>query len=66
MNDENVRTASGDSDAIVDVSPRCWRCNRKLGELLTRPWEVTCTRCKATNARGVRDREEGAVASISP
>jgi hypothetical protein len=38
-------------EGIVDVGPRCWRCNRKLGERLARPWEVKCTRCKATNSR---------------
>ena len=43
-------------DGIVDVAPRCWRCDRKLGERLTRPWEVTCTRCKAKNRRGTGDR----------
>jgi phage FluMu protein Com len=32
-----------------DESPRCWRCNRLLAELLTRPWVIVCTRCKAKN-----------------
>lgn len=42
-------------EGTVDVAPRCWRCGRKLGERLTRPWEVTCTRCKARNQRGMKD-----------
>ncbi len=43
---------------LVDVRPRCWRCDRKLGERLTRPWQVRCTRCKAPNGRGVTVSEE--------
>ena len=34
----------------TDQRPRCWRCGRVLAEKLTRPWELKCTRCKATNA----------------
>lgn len=35
--------------AGTDEKPRCWRCNRLLAEMLTRPWLITCTRCKAKN-----------------
>ncbi len=28
---------------------RCWRCNRKLAELVTSPWQIRCVRCKAVN-----------------
>ncbi|MFZ5852309.1 MAG: hypothetical protein ACOYY2_13075 [Actinomycetota bacterium] len=38
--------------AIVDTKPRCWRCSRLLAESVTRPWEIRCTRCKATNQGG--------------
>ena len=37
----------------TDQRPRCWRCRRVLAELLTRPWELKCTRCKAANASPV-------------
>lgn len=37
--------------AQTDEKPRCWRCNRLLAELLTRPWKVTCSRCKAINGK---------------
>lgn len=36
----------------VDENPRCWRCNKLLAESLTRPWSITCPRCKAKNQRG--------------
>lgn len=32
-----------------DGEPRCWRCNRKLAEWVTRPWRIRCGRCKAEN-----------------
>lgn len=32
-----------------DDKPRCWRCNRLLAVLVTRPWMITCSRCKAPN-----------------
>ena len=45
-----------DASPLRDVRPRCahtrhagnlkgQRCGRILGELLTRPWDVRCTRC---------------------
>ena len=34
---------------VADQAPRCWRCDRKLAESLTRPWSITCSRCKAKN-----------------
>lgn len=32
-----------------DAEPRCWRCNRKLAEWVSRPWRIRCSRCKADN-----------------
>jgi len=29
----------------VDTAPRCWRCGRRLADVLTRPWAITCPRC---------------------
>jgi hypothetical protein len=34
----------------TDERPRCWRCRRVLAEYVARPWQVECSRCKATNA----------------
>jgi hypothetical protein len=34
---------------LADVEPRCSRCNKKLAELVARPWTITCVRCKSTN-----------------
>jgi phage FluMu protein Com len=28
---------------------RCWRCNRKLAEIVSSPWRIKCPRCKASN-----------------
>lgn len=33
-----------------DRDPRCWRCKKFLAVLVTRPWEIICARCGATNA----------------
>lgn len=38
--------------AIVDEIPRCWRCNRILAYFATRPWKISCSRCKALNQAG--------------
>ncbi len=35
----------------TDIEPRCWNCGRMLGEELTRPWTLRCTKCKARNRR---------------
>ena len=37
---------------VTDIRPRCQRCGRVLGERLTRPWEVRCSksRCKHYNS----------------
>jgi phage FluMu protein Com len=32
-----------------DTEPRCWRCDKKLAELVSRPWIIVCVRCKARN-----------------
>jgi Zn finger protein HypA/HybF involved in hydrogenase expression len=37
--------------ARTDPAPRCWRCDKALAVFLTRPWQVICPRCKATNKR---------------
>jgi hypothetical protein len=37
--------------AVTDQRPRCWRCNRELAVLLTRPWHLDCPRCHAPNKR---------------
>lgn len=37
--------------ARTEEKPRCWRCNRLLAELVTAPWKIICSRCKAVNAR---------------
>ena len=34
---------------VTDPSPRCWRCDKKFVEYVTRPWHVDCDRCKAVN-----------------
>lgn len=36
-------------NAITDTKPRCTSCNKLLAEQVTRPWKITCSRCKATN-----------------
>ncbi len=28
---------------------RCWRCNRKLAEMVSSPWRIKCSRCKTVN-----------------
>ena len=33
---------------VTDHNPRCWKCDKKLGESVTRPWHIKC-RCKAVN-----------------
>lgn len=30
----------------VDVKPRCPKCRKLLAEAVTRPWAITCGRCK--------------------
>jgi phage FluMu protein Com len=35
--------------SLGDERPRCWRCQRLLAELVTRPWAIRCGRCKALN-----------------
>lgn len=41
----------------TDSGPRCTDCGRKLAELVTRPWVIRCTRCKATNIGFMRHQE---------
>lgn len=40
--------------ATTDEAPRCWRCNRLLALMLTRPWKMSCPRCKALNQDAAR------------
>lgn len=28
---------------------RCWRCDKLLAEMLTKPYIITCPRCKGKN-----------------
>src|SRR5215204_4429309 len=35
--------------SVQDIDVRCWRCRRLLAEQVTRPWCITCPRCKARN-----------------
>jgi len=41
----------------TDEEVRCYRCGRLLAELVSRPWRIRCSRCKATNQSGVVDHE---------
>ena len=34
---------------VTDYRPQCWRCRRTLAGHLSRPWELRCPKCKATN-----------------
>lgn len=31
---------------VIDREPRCLDCGRRLAEYLTRPYSITCPRCK--------------------
>lgn len=48
---------------ISDRQPRCWRCNRKLAELVSRPWDIVCTRCKARNKEERLEHDRGDASS---
>ncbi len=41
--------AVGEGARVTDKEPRCWRCNRVLAHLATRPWSIDCHRCHAQN-----------------
>jgi hypothetical protein len=34
---------------VTDQAPQCWRCKRRLAAYLSRPWELICQKCNATN-----------------
>ena len=60
-----MQSTSGVQTAHVTMGePRCWRCNRKLAELVTSPWMIRCSRCKATN-QGESDREGGSLGAVN-
>jgi phage FluMu protein Com len=35
--------------AVSDADVRCWRCDKLLAELVSRPWRIRCRFCKAVN-----------------
>ena len=45
--------------SIIDYRPRCERCGRVLGEQLTRPWQVRCSKstCKKFNTSPTLENE---------
>jgi hypothetical protein len=46
---QQAQTAAVPSARATDEAPRCWRCGRKLAELVSRPWSIRCRRCHAQN-----------------
>lgn len=36
---------------VTDENVKCWRCERLLAEVVSRPWRIKCGRCKAVNVR---------------
>lgn len=34
---------------VVDVAPRCWRCDKPVQWHAGRPWSVVCKWCGSTN-----------------
>jgi hypothetical protein len=43
--------------AVQETGVRCWRCERLLAEMVTRPWAIRCGRCKARNIGGDKQRD---------
>ncbi len=41
--------AEHEAQKLTDEKPRCWRCNRALAYVVTRPWQIKCSKCNATN-----------------
>ena len=35
----------------ADMAPRCGKCSKRLGSVVSRPWEIPCGRCKTINRR---------------
>lgn len=53
MSEPPVDTSSAYGRQVVtDEKPRCWRCNRVLAWMVTRPWAIKCGRCRAENRQG--------------
>jgi hypothetical protein len=36
-------------EAVIDHAPRCFRCNKPIAWMVTRPWRITCRACLTTN-----------------
>ena len=34
---------------VSESDVRCWRCDKLLAELVSRPWRIRCRSCKAVN-----------------
>lgn len=35
--------------AVTENDVRCWRCDKLLAEMVSRPWRIRCRACKAIN-----------------
>jgi ribosomal protein S27AE len=46
---EAVRVEVVTEGAVVDQRPRCWRCGRILAWFASRPWRISCSKCRAVN-----------------
>ena len=44
-----IKSAYGGGESEPELQVRCWRCGRLIAELLTKPWRIKCSRCKAIN-----------------
>ena len=51
-------SAQDQQQPVTDQNPRCWRCGKFIGRVLTRPWAVTCPRCNALNKRELDSPDE--------
>lgn len=48
-------TEQNTAPPVTDRKPRCWRCDRVLAEVATRPWCIRCHKCKANNGSPKED-----------
>ena len=44
-----MMTAAAIAGVVTDEKPKCWRCGRILAWVVTRPWRLSCNKCKAVN-----------------